>query len=122
MVNVNLEPGSGTLEEILSEVRDGVYIATNKAWSIDDLRLNFQFGCEAAWEVKRGKRARLLKNPVYTGSTPSFWGRCTAVGGPEDWLLTGITSCGKGDPMQGMHVGHGAPPARFEGVSVGSGR
>jgi TldD protein len=119
MVNVNLEPGEGTLEEILSEVRDGIYMTTNKSWSIDDIRLNFQFGLEAAWEIKRGKLTRLLKNPVYTGITPRFWGGCTAVGGEADWLLTGLPSCGKGEPMQIMHVSHGAPPARFENVRVG---
>ncbi len=119
MVNVNLQAGEGTLEEILSDVKDGIYIRTNKAWSIDDLRLNFQFGCELAWEIKNGKRTRLLKNPIYTGSTPEFWGACTAVGGEEDWLLTGLPSCGKGEPMQVMHVSHGAPPARFENVRVG---
>ena len=119
MVNVNLEPGEGTLEEIISEVKDGIYIATNKSWSIDDLRLNFQFGCETAREIKHGKLGRLYKNPVYTGITPRFWGGCTAVGGKESWVLTGITSCGKGEPIQSMHVSHGAPPARFENVQVG---
>ncbi len=122
MVNVNLEPGEGTLEEIVSEVKDGIYIATNKSWSIDDLRLNFQFGCEMAREIKNGKLGRIYKNPVYTGITPRFWGGCTAVGGRESWRLTGITSCGKGEPMQSMHVSHGAPPARFEKVAVGVSR
>jgi TldD protein len=122
MVNVNLEPGEGTLEEIISEVKSGVYVTTNKSWSIDDLRLNFQFGCEAAWEIKNGRRTRLLKNPVYTGITPRFWGSCSAVGGRENWLLTGIPSCGMGEPMQIMHVSHGAPPARFENILVGVGR
>jgi TldD protein len=119
MVNVNLDPGEGTLEEILSEVADGVYITTNKSWSIDDLRLNFQFGCEMAREIKKGKLGKVYKNPVYTGITPRFWGGCTAVGGVADWRLTGITTCGKGEPVQGMHVAHGAPPARFEKVQVG---
>ncbi len=122
MVNVNLEPGEGTLAEILSEVKEGIYMTTNKAWSIDDRRLNFQFGLEAAWEIRKGKLGRLLRNPVYTGITPEFWGRCSAVGGAEDWLLTGLPSCGKGEPMQIMHVSHGAPPARFERVRVGVSR
>jgi len=122
MVNVNLEPGEGTLEEILSEVQDGIYITTNKSWSIDDLRLNFQFGCEMARQIKNGQLGTLYKNPVYTGITPRFWGSCTAVGGKDAWHLTGITSCGKGEPMQGMHVSHGASPARFEKVQVGVSR
>jgi TldD protein len=119
MVNVNLEPGEGTLEEIVSEVKQGIYIATNKSWSIDDLRLNFQFGCEVAREIKDGKLGRLYRNPVYTGITPRFWGGCTAVGGEDSWALTGIPSCGKGEPVQTMHVSHGAPPARFENVQEG---
>jgi TldD protein len=122
MVNVNLEPGEGTLDEILSEVRNGIYITTNKSWSIDDLRLNFQFGCEMAREIANGKLGRLYKNPVYTGITPRFWGACTAVGGASGWRLTGITTCGKGEPVQGMHVAHGTPPARFEAVQVGVSR
>ena len=122
MVNVNLEPGEGTLEEIISEVDHGIYMRTNRSWSIDDLRLNFQFGMEAAWEIRKGRRTRLVKNPVYSGSTPRFWGACTAVGGERDWLLTGIPSCGKGEPVQVMHVSHGAPPARFEKVAVGVSR
>ena len=121
MVNVSLEPGAaGTLEDLVADTDDGILVATDKSWSIDDLRLNFQFSCEIAWEIKHGKRTRLLRDPFYTGITPRFWGSCDAVGSDSDWRLWGITSCGKGDPMQTMHVGHGAAPARFRDVSVGS--
>ena len=99
---------------------DGVLVATDKSWSIDDLRLNFQFSCEIAWEIKHGRRTRILRDPFYTGLTPELWGSCDAVCDARDWRLWGITSCGKGDPMQVMHVGHGASPARFRGVTVGS--
>ena len=122
MVNVSLEPGpAGTLEDLVADTSDGVLIATDKSWSIDDLRLNFQFSCEIAWEIKHGKRTRLLRDPFYTGITPRFWGSCDAVCGAGDWRLWGIATCGKGDPMQVMHVGHGAAPARFRGVTVGAG-
>ena len=121
MVNVSLEPGAaGTLEDLVADTDDGILVATDKSWSIDDLRLNFQFSCEIAWEIKRGKRTRMLRDPFYTGITPRFWGSCDAVCGPTDHRLWGITSCGKGDPMQIMHVGHGASPARFRNVTVGS--
>jgi TldD protein len=122
MVNVSLEPrpGGGTLEDIVSDTKDGVLIATDKSWSIDDLRLNFQFSCEIAWEIKGGKLGRILRDPVYTGITPELWRACDAVGGPEGWKLWGLTTCGKGDPMQLMQVGHGAPPARFRKVTVGN--
>ncbi len=121
MVNVSLEPGrAGTLEDLVADTDDGVLVATDKSWSIDDLRLNFQFSCEIAWEIKRGKRTRILRDPFYTGITPGFWGSCDAVCGPGDWRLWGISTCGKGDPMQSMHVGHGAAPARFRGVTLGS--
>jgi TldD protein len=123
MVNVNLEPDphGPTLEELVADTEDGLLIETNKSWSIDDLRLNFQFGCELAWEIKRGRRVRMLRDPLYTGITPRFWSGCDAICGPADWRLWGITNCGKGEPMQLMHVGHGAAPARFRGVEVGHG-
>jgi TldD protein len=121
MVNVSLEPGTGgALEDLVADTDDGLLVATDRSWSIDDIRLDFQFSCEIAWEVKHGKRTRILRDPFYTGITPRFWGSCDAVCGPGEWKLWGVTSCGKGDPMQMMHVGHGASPARFRGVTVGS--
>lgn len=119
MTNVNLLPGRGTAEDIIADTKDGVYVDSNKSWSIDQRRLNFQFGCEVAWEIKNGKRTRMLKNPVYTGITPEFWGSCDAVAGQDDWHIWGIPSCGKGEPGQAAHVGHGVAPARFRNVEVG---
>ena len=123
MVNVSLEPAAGgpSLEELIADTSDGILLGNNRSWSIDDLRLNFQFGCEIAWEIKSGRRTRVLRNPIYTGSTPRFWAGCDAVGGPESFRMWGLTSCGKGDPMQLMAVGHGCPPARFRDVTVGAG-
>jgi TldD protein len=121
MVNVSLEPGeAGSLEDLIAGTDDGVLLSTDRSWSIDDVRLNFQFSCEIAWEIKHGRRTRVLSNPFYTGITPRFWNACDAVCGPAEWRLWGITSCGKGDPMQVMHVGHGAAPARFRDVTIGS--
>ena len=86
----------------------------------DDLRLNVQFGCEAAWEIVNGRRGRMWKKPVYTGITPRFWGGCNAICAPAAYQMWGLLNCGKGDPMQLMAVGHGSAPARFAGVEVGS--
>jgi TldD protein len=120
MVNVSLEPRSGTLDDLVADTKDGVLVATDKSWSIDDLRLNFQFSCEIAWEIKNGKRTRMLRDPFYTGITPAFWRSCDAICGASEWKLWGVSTCGKGDPMQIMHVGHGASPARFRGVTIGN--
>jgi TldD protein len=120
MTNVSLEAKKGSLDDLIADTKDGVYFATDKSWSIDDLRLNFQFSCEIAWEIKNGKRTRILRDPFYTGITPEFWRSCDAVCGPEEWKLWGIQNCGKGDPMQIMQVGHGAAPARFKAVSSGN--
>ncbi len=120
MVNVSLDPRAGTLTDLVADTKDGILVSTNKSWSIDDIRLNFQFSCEIAWEIKGGKRARILRDPRYTGITPSFWGSCEAICGKSDWRLWGINNCGKGDPMQLMQVGHGAAPALFRGVTVGN--
>ncbi len=110
MTNINLLPGAGTLEDLLADVDDGIYMATNKSWSIDDKRKNFQFGCEIAWEIKKGKLTRIFKNPRYTGVTPAFWASCDAVAGPEEWKMWGTPNCGKGQPGQTMRVGHGDFP------------
>lgn len=118
MTNINLEPGATPLDEIVRDTRRGVLVETNKSWSIDDVRLNFQFGCEVAWEIENGRIGRLLKNPVYTGTTPDFWRSCDAVGDSASWRVWGLPNCGKGDPMQTMRVAHGAPAARFRNVEM----
>jgi TldD protein len=120
MTNLHLEPGDGgSLEELLAGVDDGLYFETNRSWSIDDKRLNFQFGTQVAWEVKRGKLGRMLRDATYTGITPQFWGSMDAVGNRDEWQLFGLTNCGKGQPGQSAHVSHGAAPARFRSVQVG---
>ena len=119
MTNVNLEPGDSSLEEMIAGVRDGVYMETNRSWSIDDKRLNFQFGTQFAYEILNGKRGRMLKNATYAGITPEFWNSCDAVAGKAEWRVWGLANCGKGQPPQVAHVAHGAAPARFQNVKVG---
>ncbi|MFI5266259.1 MAG: TldD/PmbA family protein [Chloroflexota bacterium] len=119
MTNVNLEPGTWTLDNLIADTDDGIMMAINKSWSIDDKRLNFQFGTELAWEIKAGKKGALLKNATYTGITPEFWGGCDAICDRSHWQLWGTTNCGKGQPGQTMYVGHGVAPARFRNVRVG---
>jgi TldD protein len=123
MTNINLRPGdAGSLEDLIADTRDGIFMSVNKSWSIDDRRLNFQFGDQAGWLIKNGKRTKLVKNPTYTGITPRFWNSCDAICGRDEWTLWGLPNCGKGEPVQTGHVGHGAAPARFRGVTVGVGR
>jgi TldD protein len=117
MTNVSLLPGEQTLDEVLT---DGIYMETNRSWSIDDKRYNFQFGCEIAWELKDGRRIRMLRNPTYSGISTEFWNSCSAIAGAEHWTLWGVPNCGKGQPEQTMGTGHGASPARFRGVKIGS--
>ncbi len=119
MTNLHLEPGEGSLEELIAAVDDGLFLQTNKSWSIDDKRLNFQFGTQIAWEIKGGQLGRMLRDATYTGQTPEFWGSLDAVAGKEEWVLQGLTNCGKGQPGQHAHVSHGAAPARFRDVQVG---
>jgi len=119
MTNLNLEPGQWDYNELIADTKKGLLLDTNKTWSIDDKRLNFQFGTEAAWEIKDGKLGEMYKNPVYTGMTPKFWNSCDAICDNKLWHIWGIPSCGKGEPMQTAHVAHGTSPARFNNVSVG---
>jgi TldD protein len=118
MTNVNLEPGDSSLEEMIAGTEHGVYLETNRSWSIDDRRLNFQFGTQNGWEIVDGERRRLVRNALYAGRTPEFWRSCDAVAGPGEWAMWGVVNCGKGQPLQSMHVGHGAAPCRFRNVSV----
>ncbi len=122
MTNINLEPGDWTLDEIIRDTKEGIFMATNKSWSIDDKRLNFQFGTEIAYEIKDGSLGNMLKNANYTGITYEFWRSCDAVANRDEWHLWGLANCGKGEPGQVAHVGHGAAPARFRDVKVGVGR
>lgn len=119
MTNVNLLPGASSLEELIATTDDGIFMATNRSWSIDDMRKNFQFGCQIAWEVKDGKLGRMRKNPTYAGMTTDFWGSCDGIAGPGEWLVWGTPNCGKGQPGQVARVGHGAAPARFRRVRAG---
>jgi TldD protein len=120
MTNVNLAPGdAGTLDDLIADTDSGIYLETNRSWSIDNRRLHFQFATEAAWEIRDGRRTRLLRNPSYAGVTPEFWGRLDAVCSEPEWKLWGLLNCGKGEPGQAMHVSHGAAPARFRDVQVG---
>jgi len=121
MTNVNLLPGDSSLEELIAATDDGIFMSTNRSWSIDDMRKNFQFGCEIAWEIKGGKLGRLLKNPLYQGMTTQFWGSCDGIGGPGEWKIWGVPNCGKGQPAQTARVAHGAAPARFRNVAVRAG-
>jgi TldD protein len=119
MVNVSLQPGEWDPEALIADTKRGIYMETNRSWSIDQLRYNFQFGTEVGWLIENGKKTKLVKNPTYQGITPEFWGSCDAICGPKHWTLWGTPNCGKGQPQQAMTTGHGASPARFRNVKVG---
>jgi TldD protein len=120
MTNVSIEPGdAGTLADLVADTGDGLYLETNRSWSIDDRRLNFQFGTETAREIRGGELGRLFRNPSYAGVTPRFWSSLDAVCSEPEWRLWGVANCGKGEPGQIMRVSHGAAPARFRDVQVG---
>jgi TldD protein len=119
MTNINLEPGEWELEDLIADTKEGIFFDLNKSWSIDDRRLNFQFGTECAWEIKNGKLGKMYKNPLYTGMTPQFWNSCDAICNKKRWRIWGVPNCGKGEPMQTARVAHGAAPTRFRKVKVG---
>jgi TldD protein len=120
MTNVSLLPGEQTLDEVFGGVSQAIYMETNRSWSIDDKRYNFQFGCEIAWEIRDGRRVRMLKNPTYSGITTEFWNACAAIANREHWVLWGVPNCGKGQPEQTIGTGHGASPARFADIKIGA--
>ncbi len=123
MTNVNLLPRPGmSLDDIVADTDDGLYLASNRSWSIDDRRLNFQFATEIAYEIKGGKKGRLFKNPTYTGITYEFWRSCDAVGDEVELRDARNAELRQGRAGQGAHVGHACSGARFRDVQVGVGK
>ncbi len=118
IANVGLEPGNEPLDSLIGNVEDGIYIEGRGSFSIDQKRYNFQFGGDAFWEIKDGKRGRMLKNVVYNGITPEFWNSCDGVGNREAWREYGFITCGKGQPGQSGWMTHAASPARFRQINV----
>src|SRR5437667_7856230 len=120
MTNRSLKPGNWREADLIAYTDDGIWMDTNRSWSIDDRRYQFQFSTEIAWEIKGGKKVRMLKNPSYSGITTEFWNSCDAICSKDYWTLWGTPNCGKGQPMQTMGTGHGASPARFRNVNIGT--
>jgi len=122
MTNISILPGEKplTLEQLIADTEHGIFFQTNRSWSIDDKRYNFQFGTEMGREIKGGKLVRMLKNPSYSGITTEFWNSMDAICSRDQWTLWGTPNCGKGQPQQVMGTGHGASPARFRNVTVGT--
>ena len=116
--HVFLEPGEGSTDELLERMGDGYYIDDNRSWSIDSRRLSFQFGTEVAWEVRGGRRTRLVRDFSYGGVTPQFWGSVEAVAGPEEFRIFGMP-CGKGEPKEWGFLSHGAAPTLVRDVRIG---
>ena len=120
MTNISLLPGTWKEEDLIADTDDGILMDTNRSWSIDDRRYQFQFSTEIGWEIKNGRKARMLKNPSYSGITTEFWNSCDAICSRDYWTLWGTPNCGKGQPMQTMGTGHGASPSRFRDIRIGS--
>ncbi len=116
MANLNLEPRAGALSDLVARVERGVLMDTNRSWSIDDSRNKFQFGCELGRLIEDGELKGLVRNPGYRGVSARFWRSLDGVGGPETVEVRGVSNCGKGEPNQGVYVGHASPPCLFRNV------
>lgn len=119
MTNISINPGTWKYEDLIADTDDAIYMETNRSWSIDDRRYHFQFSTEIGWEIKGGKKGRMIKNPSYSGITTEFWNSCDAICSRDYWTIWGTPNCGKGQPQQTMGTGHGASPARFRNVKIG---
>jgi len=119
MTNISLNPGTWKYDDLIADTDNAILMETNRSWSIDDRRYHFQFSTEIGWEIKGGKKGRMIKNPSYSGITTEFWNSCDAICSREHWTLWGTPNCGKGQPMQTMGTGHGASPSRFRNIKVG---
>lgn len=120
MSNTILLPGTWSLDDLLADTESGLFLTTNRSWSIDDRRESFRFECEVAHEIRGGKLGQMYKNPVYTGRTLEFWNACDAICNNAHFRLWGTPNCGKGEPSQSLFTGQGASPARFRRVTLES--
>ena len=118
MANVNLEPGTSSFEDMISSVKRGIYMQSNRSWSIDDYRNKFQFGCQFARLIEDGKLTKVVKNPNYRGITATFWNQLKMVGNQSTFEVGGLSNCGKGEPNQVIFVGHASPPCLFSSIEV----
>jgi len=118
ITNLSLMPGEWEYEDIIRSTKKGIIMENNKSWSIDQKRLNFQFGCEIGWLIENGKITKMVKNPVYQGITYEFWRNCDAIANEKYWKLYGVSNCGKGQPTQIFKMSHASSPARFKKVKV----
>ena len=111
MVNVSLEPGESTFDELLHGIDDGLLLQSPASYSLDDKRQNFHFSTQVARVIRHGEVGEYVRGVAFQSLTPDFWGSCDGVA--DDWELHGFLSCAKGEPLQLMRVGHGAAHARF---------
>jgi predicted Zn-dependent protease len=118
MANLNIEPGTATLDAMVANIEHGILMSTNTSWSIDDHRNKFQFGCEFGRLIENGKLTQVVKRPNYRGISASFWRSLSAVGDAGTREVFGTPMCGKGEPAQVIRVGHASPACVFSNVDV----
>jgi TldD protein len=120
MPNISLKPNpeKTSLDDLIGDVKDGIYIVGDGSWSIDQQRHNFQFGGQLFYEIKNGKLGKMLRDVAYQATTVEFWNSLDGLGDQSTYVLGGSFSCGKGQPMQLAPVSHGAVPARFRQINV----
>ena len=118
MANLNIDPGSSSLEDMIASIDHGVLMRTNVSWSIDDSRNKFQFGCELGQVIENGKLGHIVKNSNYRGISATFWRSLAMVGSADTQEVMGTPFCGKGEPNQVIRVGHASPACKFSNIDV----
>lgn len=118
IANIGLKPGRFTVDDMIADIKRGMYIEGHDSFSIDQQRYNFQFGGDACWLIENGKRTHMLRDVIYHGITPEFWGSCDAVADETFRRRYGFITCGKGQPGQSGWMTHPASHARFRGINV----
>ena len=120
MANISLQakPTGGDTNDLIADVKDGLYVVGDKSWSIDMQRFNFQFTAQRFYRIKKGQLGEMVKDAAYTATTTDFWRSMSNLGGQQTWELQGAFNCGKAQPGQSAPVSHGTPSALFRGVRV----
>jgi len=115
MANTFVLPGDMTEEELIEDVKYGVYMKSFTEWNIDDKRFNQRYVGREAYLIENGELKHPVARPIIETTTLKFW---TAVDAVSKKVEFDAATCGKGDPSQGIPVYTGGPSIRLRGVYV----
>jgi TldD protein len=118
MANTFFEPGDHSFEELVEDIRLGVYMRTFQEWNIDDRRFQSKYTGSESYLIRNGEITEtMVRRPVIETTSVGLLTAIDAVSKVMSLDFPG--TCGKGDPMQGVPVYAGGGQLRFRNIRLG---